>query len=546
VDRRAAEQRAAALRKSSGLERQATEADAEAEVPEAPQQWRPWLRTMYPTTFTDEFGDRHADVFRFAWGVELGQVYPAEITIWPRGGGKTTTTHTAALMMLARGTRRFLLIVQETQKQANRSIRNLATKLQSPSMERYYPLMAERAVTKFGGTKQYNQQGLITASGAVAVGVGLDAAERGLNIEDLRPDIILLDDIDGRHDTPATVRKKQEILTDTILPMGTDETLVLGAQNLIHGRSLFSKLADGSADFLLVRNVSGPHPSLEGFEYEYQYRESYTMPSGQVVKLNKRVPIITAGTPTWAGQDVEACQQLIFRFGIGSFLRENQHKVKLVAGALWKQTLIDEARVDEAPPPLFRVVGVDPSGNKGRGAEQPEVGDDPEKPAGNECGIVVESLSYDGRIYTEQDASTHGDPDEWGRAVAKVAMETDADAIVAERNFGGEMVRAVIRNAFRAMGHERQPIPVILVNASRGKRVRAEPVAQLLPEGLQWFVGTHGFLEEELTTWQPGSGESPNRLDAKVWASTWLQKKLKQKDVSDDIPGSSVVGTGMA
>jgi phage terminase large subunit-like protein len=185
-------------------------------------------------------------------------------------------------------------------------------------------------------------------------------------------------------------------------------------------------------------------------------------------------------------------------------------------GALWKSEWIDADRVVK---PLQKrwlednewkyaddlsrvVVAVDPTGTKG----------------GDEVGIVAAGLCpQDGHGYVLRDASGGGmSPEAWGRRVIQTYVDLQADEIVAEVNFGGDMVGAVVRQAARDM---EVAIKFDTVTASRGKRVRAEPVAQLYEQHRVHHCGTLAQLEEELTTWDPDETTwSPNRLDALVWA----------------------------
>jgi phage terminase large subunit-like protein len=175
-----------------------------------------------------------------------------------------------------------------------------------------------------------------------------------------------------------------------------------------------------------------------------------------------------------------------------------------VAGALWTREMIEDCRVDVVPAMQRIVVGVDPSGSDG------ETGD---------CqGIVVCGLGIDGRGYVLEDCSLRTSPEGWGRTVANAYHRHKADRIVAERNFGGAMVEAVLRAA--------DPnLPVTLVTASRGKAVRAEPVASLYEQKRVSHLGAFPELEDQMVQMTPGgySGPgSPDRLDAKVWAFTDL------------------------
>ncbi len=169
--------------------------------------------------------------------------------------------------------------------------------------------------------------------------------------------------------------------------------------------------------------------------------------------------------------------------------------------ALWRREWIERGRVTEAPPLERVVVAVDPSGSSD----------------GDAIGIVVGGVARQGGVthwYTLADRTLHGKPDEWARAAVSAYIEFEADYIVAESNFGGEMVASVL--------HQVDPtVPVRLVHASRGKAVRADPVSAIYAQGRAHHVGGFPALEDELCLWTPGD-PSPNRLDALVWGVTEL------------------------
>lgn len=173
-----------------------------------------------------------------------------------------------------------------------------------------------------------------------------------------------------------------------------------------------------------------------------------------------------------------------------------------VEGALWSWAMIDLARVVEAPPLVRVVVGVDPAGSS--------------KATADETGIIVAGMSADRQLYVIADRSLRASPDTWGRKVVEAFDYNNADRVVAERNFGAEMVEHVLRTV-------RPDLALRTVVATRGKVVRAEPVAALYEQGRVHHVGSHPQLETQLTTWQPGR-PSPDRLDALVWAITDLVK----------------------
>lgn len=174
-----------------------------------------------------------------------------------------------------------------------------------------------------------------------------------------------------------------------------------------------------------------------------------------------------------------------------------------VQGALWRRDTLDRFRVWESPGCTRVVVAVDPA-----------AGYDPEQ-GHAETGIVVVGLGRDGHGYVLDDRSCYGHPTDWGQATVTAYREAKADRVIAEANQGGEMVAHVLWSV--------DPyLPVTLVHASRGKATRAEPVAALFERGLIHLVGSFPELEDQLCTWVPGEGPSPDRLDALVWAVTAL------------------------
>lgn len=203
--------------------------------------------------------------------------------------------------------------------------------------------------------------------------------------------------------------------------------------------------------------------------------------------------------------------------------------VEEAPGALWKRSDIEKNRVLKAPDSLSRVVvGVDPSATSG----------------GDEAGIItVGSLGDD--YYTLADDSIQGSPETWAQAAITAFFRHRADAIVAEKNNGGEMVESVIKQAVinaKARGENIGNVPVKLVWASRGKATRAEPISSMAENneernqrGRDHHVGSFPLLEDELCLWTPGD-PSPNRLDAKVWAMTELSDSVMVE--VDDSPFS--------
>ena len=175
-------------------------------------------------------------------------------------------------------------------------------------------------------------------------------------------------------------------------------------------------------------------------------------------------------------------------------------------GALWSRAEIDALRVREHPELVRIVVAIDPSVSSG--------------PESDECGIVAAGLGSDGHGYVLGDHSARLSPDQWiSRAVAAYdALE--ADRIIGEANQGGDLISSLLKTQ-----RSQPPIAYEKVHASRGKIARAEPVAALYEQGKVHHVNGFAQMEDEMVNYVAGSSKSPNRMDALVWALSYLMLK---------------------
>jgi len=183
-------------------------------------------------------------------------------------------------------------------------------------------------------------------------------------------------------------------------------------------------------------------------------------------------------------------------------------------GALWTRKTLDDSRALSAPELSKIVVAVDPSVST----------------SGDAAGIIVAGLAGS-HGYILEDCTVQGSPLTWAMAAVAAYHKHQANLIVAEKNQGGEMVSLTIAQADK-------DVPVKLVHASRGKVVRAEPVAAKYEKGMVHHVGSFPLLEDEMCLYLPGD-PSPNRLDACVYAITELIgesffSESSMKDYPDD------------
>ena len=172
-----------------------------------------------------------------------------------------------------------------------------------------------------------------------------------------------------------------------------------------------------------------------------------------------------------------------------------------IPGALWQRQWFDERRVQRAPELARTVVAVDPAVTSGEDAD--------------ETGIIVAGQGVDGRYYVLADRSVRTTPLDWAGRVVAAFDDFEANEVVIEVNNGGEALATLLRQI-------RGNLPIREIHAKKGKRVRAEPVSALYEQGKVSHVATFDHLEDQMCTWTPQQVESPDRMDALVYALLYL------------------------
>lgn len=188
-------------------------------------------------------------------------------------------------------------------------------------------------------------------------------------------------------------------------------------------------------------------------------------------------------------------------------------------GAIWDRLTIHNNRTHDMPPMERILVGVDPAVSSETGS--------------NEHGIIVAGLGEDRRGYCLEDGTTTGNPHKWASRTVALFDKWEADAVVVEVNQGGDMVKSTLQSI-------RPSLPVIEVRASRGKHVRAEPIAAQTTLGMISHVGSFPELEDQMCQMTAAGYEgegSPDRVDAYVWAFTELFPQMTtRKTISVEVP----------
>lgn len=178
------------------------------------------------------------------------------------------------------------------------------------------------------------------------------------------------------------------------------------------------------------------------------------------------------------------------------------------------------------------VVAVDPAGG--------------ESAVGDETGIVAAARDAEGHLYVLDDRSGNRGADAWGREACLLAIELRADAIVVEANYGGDMSKQILQQAWQELQREQRTenmlMPAVLpVTAKHGKRLRAEPIAQLYAQGRVHHVGQWTQLEQQMVTWVAGM-DSPDRMDSLVHAMTELADPQRSGSASSGYQDGRLTG----
>lgn len=284
-----------------------------------------WLSYLLPRHFrsagAEQFAPHHEDLWDWGWRIQLGEIAtpPAYLAVWPRGGNKSTSAEALAVALGARERRKFGLYVCRTQPQADGHIGSISSMLLRSQIGKFYPGMANPQIIELGNRKKegtWNRSALTTGTDFTMQGYGLESALRGVRVEEYRPDLIIISDIDDINDKPTYVKSLLNSLAGSVLGAASNDCVVLFEQNLIHHNSMMNQILTREVDTLGDRFEGGPIPALYDAQYELRDKKWF----------------IVSGTPSWEGQGIEACENKINTEGKDYFERECQHDVDRILG----------------------------------------------------------------------------------------------------------------------------------------------------------------------------------------------------------------------
>lgn len=440
------------------------------------QSWRDTLPILFPTLFTHEFCDPHKRFWEWADAISPGESAHPFFGIWSRNLGKSTNVESMVVYLMLLCRRHYCWYVSETQASADSHVASISSVMAEPRILNLFPLLHGIKSDKVGEHNVWRRNKITSHPANISIeAVGLNSTVRGRREGDKRPDLIVFDDIDGRHDSLEMTHKKIEMMSQTIIPSGSTDVIYIGIQNLLSLTGVFSRIVEGDLG-LTDAFVDGPIPAILNLE----------MDGSKII----------GGTPVWPQRlSIAFCQNFINTTpnGLDAFMREFQHEVKNTEGALWSR---DTIRHTNSAPETFDycVVGIDPSGK--------------DKTSSDETGIIVAGIKDD-TGYILDDLSGRWSAEVWAEKACSAARQWGASLLV-ETNQGGMYLSSVLKN------HD----PTVLirtVHATINKEMRARPVSQLYEQGRIFHVGVFPELEEQMISWT-GEGKSPDRIDALSWA----------------------------
>lgn len=474
---------------------------------DSPAEILTWCRRYLPHIFKTGSAAFHEEIITML--LESERVAVAA----PRGHAKSVVVSLGyVLYQLAHRRARFVVIVSASSTLAEEHVGNIYNEcVENVELLRDYPHLRvpnpkERADKK----SKARQSDFMTIGRLRVVAKGAGARMRGMRDGGQRPDLLVLDDLED--DKLVQTPRQRQKLKDWFLKS-------------------VSNLFGGSGGQLAVVGTIMHREALMA------WLVGDTAPPRYVKR--KYAAYLGDGSPLWPEEwDAEKLKVKLDEVGSRAFATEYLNNPAEDDAVLFKSAWIDSNRLKV---PAGLSPGEILAHLKQHGIELARVvvALDPSTSADGQrdaCGINVSGMSRDGRFYVLADLTLNASPATWARKALDAHKAWDCDEIVAEANQGGAMIESTLK----AELHEGERLPPVrLVHATRGKAIRAEPIAVEYERNNVHHVGVHGPLEVEMVTWVPGT-YSPNRLDALVWAL----KRLTESTNTDAIAALEDLGIG--
>lgn len=286
------------------------------------QGWQVWLKTLFPRTFTKPFADFHVEFWEWYWPITLKRARGERLTleeliclyILGRGSGKSSNVEAACIAEGALIGSGYVLYIAATEDQARDHLIAIKSLLESSEVAKYYPGLSNPELGKHGFRRGWSQEFLATQSGWGMIPAGLEEGIRGGRKDWMRFTMIACDDIDDFNDSPAASAKKLNQLSRSVVPAGTEDTVILFPQNIIHENSVMNQICTRRTDVFSTRKVIGPYPSFKTVELELTERDD-----------GARVWDISSCDSNWDALDLLSARKFLSKSGRLAFMAEYQH-----------------------------------------------------------------------------------------------------------------------------------------------------------------------------------------------------------------------------
>ena len=292
--------------------------------------WEAWWRAIFGDKLVDVLESHHRDAIAWHWearqALNRGEVPPSDhyayFAPWSRGHMKSTIARRIAICDAAiskadaSGNRGYCLYIGGTKEKIEGHAKSIDTLLSKPELLAYYPKLNVSRKTTQGHSKGWKAQFFYTDHGYIFHFVSLEEGLAGANVDDIRPSLMVPDDIDGRKDSAAVAEKRFDVFTTEILPAKQEKTIFFYAQNLINRNAIAYKIYKQKVRVLTNRKPIKPVPAVRGLQTELRTVNG-------IVK-----DVVVAGESTWRGWDMTRVQNEIDTYGLSAFLRECQHEVE--------------------------------------------------------------------------------------------------------------------------------------------------------------------------------------------------------------------------
>lgn len=283
--------------------------------------WRAWYGEIFGAEFITNLASHHVEAIEWHWnsmvlkraGMDLAK--NAYLAIWPRGHRKSNIIRAIVVCDACIMGEGYALYVSGTKNKVRGHAISIETLISSPQVAAYYPKVASVKRGMLGAQKSWTADLMYAESGYAFHFISLTEGVAGANLDNVRPTLIVLDDIDDRQDSPIISENNFKVLTRSVLPTGQRNTIFFGAQNYISRHGSIYRIHTDKVHVLANRIFTEPIPAVRNMVTEARTIDGIIH------------DVIVAGTPTWDYYDIPRAQAEIDTIGIEAFNAECQHDV---------------------------------------------------------------------------------------------------------------------------------------------------------------------------------------------------------------------------